>query len=67
MTLAQIEELIRLREANRSALRLRMRNIRSRAGYAAAEAELKRLDEELAELASMRQEAIGRALTRATR
>lgn len=67
MTVAQIDELIRLREANRLALRRRMRSIRSHSGYAAAEAELKRLGEELAELASMRQEAIGRALTRATK
>lgn len=67
MTVAQIEELIRLREANRSALRRRMRNIRSHAGYQQAERELEKLDEELAELATKRQDAIGRAFTRASK
>lgn len=67
MTVAQIEELIRLREANRSALRRRMRSIRSHSGYAAAEVELKRLNEELIELAVMRQEAIAKAFTSATK
>lgn len=67
MTVAQIEELIRLREENRSALRRRMRSIRSHAGYQQAERELEKIDEELSELAEKRRDAIGRAFTSASK
>lgn len=67
MTTAQIKELIRIREQERSAVRRRMKEARGGKLYQQAEARLAEIERELSRLNYELRKAQGAALTRGAR